>query len=98
MAENAGGNTAFVPESRSCVASEVFMGVSNTQQASVQRPAPLLIGILADVSASMTTSIGSSGDRAIDRLQAFSEALEDFARRAASFIRQPPRGTAPGDA
>jgi hypothetical protein len=48
---------------------------------------PLLIGILADVSGSMRRSIGRSGDAAINRLEAFSEALENLVQRAATSVR-----------
>ncbi|WP_027155699.1 alpha/beta fold hydrolase [Mesorhizobium sp. WSM2561] len=47
----------------------------------------LLIGILADVSMSMRGSIGSSGASAINRLEAFSEALEDMVKQAAASVQ-----------
>jgi hypothetical protein len=56
--------------------------------AEVPHDTPLLIGVLADVSGSMRSSIGSSGDAAINRLEAFSEALENLVNRAAASVRE----------
>jgi hypothetical protein len=48
----------------------------------------LLIGVLVDVSGSMRSSIGSSGSSATNRLEAFSSALEDMVKRAASTVQE----------
>lgn len=49
---------------------------------------PLLVGILADVSGSMRSSIGSGGTAAMNRLEAFSGALEGLVRKAAASVRE----------
>ena|SRR5690349_15892555 len=56
---------------------------------------PFLIGILADVSGSMQNSIGSSGASAMNRLEAFSEALENLVQQAAAFVREGSRNESP---
>jgi internalin A len=58
---------------------------------------PVVIGILADVSGSMRSAIGSSGTAALNRLEAFSAALEDLVKQAATFARESPRGSEPTD-
>ena len=56
---------------------------------------PLVIGILADVSGSMRGSIDSIGISAINRLEAFSAALEDLVKRAAASVHELSRSPTP---
>jgi pimeloyl-ACP methyl ester carboxylesterase len=54
--------------------------------------AGIVIGLLADVSFSMRESFGESGKGAVNRLQAFSDALEDMVKRGAERLRDQPDG------
>jgi hypothetical protein len=47
-----------------------------------------LIGVLVDVSGSMTSSIGSSGRQGINRLEAFSDALDNLVHKAAGSVHE----------
>jgi hypothetical protein len=48
---------------------------------------PLLVGILVDVSGSMTTSINNASGESLNRLQSFEKSLGEFAAKARNMSR-----------